>query len=249
MKTCLDCLQDKPESEFYTHKRSGSYDVCKGCICVSQKLYRVDPEAYKELKKVRKQRRRLHGAPDHKECTKCHVDKPLETGFRVKAKGLYGHSSWCLECERQYNSNRANGLKRDVFLAKRRQSWVETPRTEEKKLEAAVKSRVWYAQNKERAAQNMKSWVQANRAAYTVIQARRRANKLAVVNDLTIQEWEEILETFNHSCAYCLRSDVKITMDHMHPISKGGAHTKWNIVPACKNCNSKKKDRSIFVML
>jgi len=32
-----------------------------------------------------------------------------------------------------------------------------------------------------------------------------------------------------------------ITMDHLVPIVRGGRSTQGNVVPACKDCNSKKK--------
>ncbi len=44
-------------------------------------------------------------------------------------------------------------------------------------------------------------------------------------------------------CYYCGRSVDKneLTMDHVVPIIRGGKSTKGNIVPACKECNNKKK--------
>ena len=44
-------------------------------------------------------------------------------------------------------------------------------------------------------------------------------------------------------CFYC-RRDVgrdRLTMDHVVPLSRGGKSKKGNIVPACKECNNKKK--------
>jgi 5-methylcytosine-specific restriction protein A len=44
-------------------------------------------------------------------------------------------------------------------------------------------------------------------------------------------------------CYYC-HSQVgrtRLTMDHVVPLSRGGRSTKGNIVPACKECNNKKK--------
>jgi len=32
-----------------------------------------------------------------------------------------------------------------------------------------------------------------------------------------------------------------LTMDHLVPLARGGASTKNNLVPACKECNAKKK--------
>jgi len=44
-------------------------------------------------------------------------------------------------------------------------------------------------------------------------------------------------------CYYCLK-DVglsNLTMDHVVPLIRGGKSRKGNIVPACKECNNKKK--------
>ncbi|SFM40716.1 HNH endonuclease [Thermodesulforhabdus norvegica] len=44
-------------------------------------------------------------------------------------------------------------------------------------------------------------------------------------------------------CHYCGRSfpPSELTMDHIVPIIRGGRSTRGNIVPACKECNAKKK--------
>ncbi len=44
-------------------------------------------------------------------------------------------------------------------------------------------------------------------------------------------------------CYYCgRRVDPKeLTMDHIVPLIRGGRSTKGNLVPACKDCNNKKK--------
>lgn len=44
-------------------------------------------------------------------------------------------------------------------------------------------------------------------------------------------------------CYYCGKrvSPQELTMDHKIPLSRGGLSIRDNIVPACKECNSKKK--------
>ncbi|MBN1625039.1 MAG: HNH endonuclease [Deltaproteobacteria bacterium] len=44
-------------------------------------------------------------------------------------------------------------------------------------------------------------------------------------------------------CYYCKRNvgRANLTMDHIVPLSRGGKSKKGNIVPACKECNNKKK--------
>lgn len=60
-------------------------------------------------------------------------------------------------------------------------------------------------------------------------------------------EWEYILEKFGRRCLKCGRSEpqIRITMDHIVPISKGGKHTKENIQPLCISCNSSKKQKIV----
>lgn len=58
---------------------------------------------------------------------------------------------------------------------------------------------------------------------------------------LTPEQYEETLRYFNNACAYC-GSDESLTRDHVIPITKGGATSKENIVPACVNCNSSKSN-------
>lgn len=43
-----------------------------------------------------------------------------------------------------------------------------------------------------------------------------------------------------HYCG-CRVSSRQLTMDHIVPIARGGRSTKGNVVPACKECNNKKK--------
>jgi 5-methylcytosine-specific restriction endonuclease McrA len=44
-------------------------------------------------------------------------------------------------------------------------------------------------------------------------------------------------------CHYCGRKfpPQELTMDHIVPIIRGGTSTKGNVVPACKDCNNRKK--------
>ncbi len=44
-------------------------------------------------------------------------------------------------------------------------------------------------------------------------------------------------------CYYCGRKfkSAELTMDHLIPITRGGKSAQGNLVPACKECNNKKK--------
>jgi 5-methylcytosine-specific restriction endonuclease McrA len=54
---------------------------------------------------------------------------------------------------------------------------------------------------------------------------------------------QNIFKRDNFECQYCgTRKDL--TLDHVIPSSKGGAHAWNNLVTACKRCNAKKGDFS-----
>lgn len=44
-------------------------------------------------------------------------------------------------------------------------------------------------------------------------------------------------------CHYCRRqfSVKELTMDHVIPLARGGKSERINVVPCCKECNTKKK--------
>jgi len=44
-------------------------------------------------------------------------------------------------------------------------------------------------------------------------------------------------------CYYCGKEfpSKELSMDHIVPLIRGGKSTKGNVVPACKDCNNKKK--------
>ena len=68
------------------------------------------------------------------------------------------------------------------------------------------------------------------------IKERRKARELRMT-----QWWKRRLA--KGLCYYCRQSipPKELTMDHIVPISRGGKSTKGNVVPACKECNNKKK--------
>ena len=44
-------------------------------------------------------------------------------------------------------------------------------------------------------------------------------------------------------CYYCRRrvGNRALTMDHLVPLGRGGRSVRGNVVPACKDCNSRKQ--------
>jgi len=68
---------------------------------------------------------------------------------------------------------------------------------------------------------------------------KREKAKARVIRDS--QWWKRNRST--GVCFYCHGKfkPAELTMDHLIPIVRGGKSVRGNIVPACKECNNKKK--------
>ena len=57
----------------------------------------------------------------------------------------------------------------------------------------------------------------------------------------------DALNAFDKKCPYCSKNLYeggirdKMEIDHFFPISRGGQHFPWNLMPICKDCNRKKR--------
>jgi len=61
----------------------------------------------------------------------------------------------------------------------------------------------------------------------------------------SVGEWETLKAQFNWTCWICGKGEptIKLTVDHIIPVSRGGSSNIENIQPLCRSCNSRKKDR------
>jgi 5-methylcytosine-specific restriction endonuclease McrA len=68
---------------------------------------------------------------------------------------------------------------------------------------------------------------------------KRRALKRSVtVESFTAKQLETHLSRFSSGCFYC--DGLREEADHFVPLSRGGAHALFNIVPSCRSCNRRK---------
>lgn len=70
---------------------------------------------------------------------------------------------------------------------------------------------------------------------------QRRVRAMGIVNDLTNEQWQALVEKYQGRCLACGRDDLPLTRDHIVPLTKGGALTLSNVQPLCRPCNSSKK--------
>lgn len=76
---------------------------------------------------------------------------------------------------------------------------------------------------------------------------RRRALKYASNSTHSEEEWQELKAFYNFRCLCCGKQEpeIKLTRDHVIPLTQGGTDSIDNVQPLCARCNSKKNNKHI----
>lgn len=77
--------------------------------------------------------------------------------------------------------------------------------------------------------------------AAKVYNERRRSRHMGAEGSHTREEWNKIRDATKGICSICKRDvgTMKMTIDHIKPLSKGGSNYISNIRAICRSCNSK----------
>lgn len=65
-----------------------------------------------------------------------------------------------------------------------------------------------------------------------------------VEHDLSDAQWIALKAEWA-GCAYCGSNETALERDCVLPISRGGRYTIDNVVPACRSCNSSKRNHEV----
>jgi len=81
------------------------------------------------------------------------------------------------------------------------------------------------------------------RVRAAVANQNARAKKHGCDGRIHWQDWVSLCEQHQHKCVLCGASKW-LAIDHIEPLSRGGANTIENVQPVCMSCNSKKGNRA-----
>jgi 5-methylcytosine-specific restriction endonuclease McrA len=98
----------------------------------------------------------------------------------------------------------------------------------------------YYKSKKDHHKKVAKVYRENNKDRRNILLQKYLTEKQNLPSTLTLSQWESTKEYFNHQCAYCGEIVDTLEQDHVIPLSKGGGHTKGNILPVCKPCNNSK---------
>jgi len=175
----------------------------------------------------------------HKEWLKNISDEQKE----AKKQYYQDNKEYILQhCKKYRDAHRS----KDVEIKK---SYIKKPKKirdeSAKKEKKAEYNRQWSANHKEHKSDYNKQWLKNNHEKRKILDQKRRAKKKQLPASLTEEQWQFIKKYFNNSCCYCGKG-LPLQQEHFIPLSKGGAYTHNNIIPACGSCNASKKNKDFF---
>jgi len=211
----------------------------------------------------------------HKPCSICEQEKPLiefpKRSNKCKICKYAETRAWKLaNKERVSEYNRTYGqshkkereqrdLKNADHIRNKSREWRKQHAEQE-----LDKVRRWRKANPEKhLAQNRRSHAncRARRNAYSLANWRtyytrekwliytqtRRARKTKNGGTFTLQEWNDLKAFYGYKCLACDRyePEIKLTPDHVVPLSRGGRNDIQNIQPLCSHCNNRKRAKTI----
>lgn len=95
--------------------------------------------------------------------------------------------------------------------------------------------------------ESSKRYYEKNKPKFANNVIKRRAMERGVSGSHSVVEWETLKAQYNWTCPCChkFEPEIKLSVDHIIPLIRGGSNNIENIQPLCRSCNCKKNDRLI----
>lgn len=228
MKTCSKCGESKPLDQFSPARtRKGTLTTktrCKPCLAADAKEY-----AERNPEKIKQTRARSW---------KSWYEKNRERAIAYQKTGKVREAAKERSRNRTPEQRKADYQKnREAILRSAKKNY---PKNRDKLLE---KNRIYKRENPEYFRAKQREFRARNPDYYINAKAKRRMRERSTqVQPIKVAD---ILKRDGSTCYLCQRTLARheVTLDHVQPLSRGGAHTPNNIRIACKSCNSRKHNK------
>lgn len=229
-KRCTKCNKVKPLSAFrrgYGHP-DARQSSCQACQREEHRdRYWSDPEAHRAYARAWQRRN-----PEKAKERWARYSRENRATLREKWKAYRVENR---ERRLQYDRQRRAATPPEVRRKQDRYYYLKRKRS--------GKYDRYMARSKEKRARYGRLWRQLCHMKNVDKENRRRAR----IRDVEIRPFEraDVIKRDGMTCYICgqdLALD-EVTLDHLIPISRGGAHAAENLAVCCQPCNSRKRDR------
>jgi 5-methylcytosine-specific restriction endonuclease McrA len=120
-------------------------------------------------------------------------------------------------------------------------------REKERNRRRKIKRSQYRKSNRAAIAIKEKDYRVKNREAVNTRNQKKEAMMRGCKVHHTVKEWEILKALHGYSCVMCFKTEpeIKLTRDHVLPISQGGENGINNLQPMCGPCNSSKGSRKL----
>jgi HNH endonuclease len=220
---CRTCGEMRKQDDFYlrnsqTGNRFSQCRFCRGCTGSGG----IHDNWYRDRNATQK------------ECRDCKQMLPIESFYLLR---------------------QSSGQRRPICTPCHNRETLEHKRANREKVRAS--NAAYREANREALTERQRAWREAHPERYLAIHSgwkkrnpdavRAQGNKRRVLVEqagphYTAAEWKAMKARYEHRCLMCKRQEpeIRLTVDHIVPISEGGDNTIGNLQPLCRSCNSKK---------
>lgn len=184
-----------------------------------------------------------------KNCKQCNkeFEKPIKNSKKIWENRIFCNSS----CAAKFNVsiNKKERYEKLSLAIKGRKGKKQTEEHKRKMVETRMSNGSYVAWNKgkgnpELAKKNniiaKKNWKLKNKERVNYHTRIRSYRLRGASGSHSLEQWQELKKRYDYMCLCCKKHEpeIKLTEDHIIPISKGGSNDIFNIQPLCKSCNS-----------
>lgn len=185
-------------------------------------------------------------------CFECKTMKPASEFYKNKSKADGLHTP-CKSCHKlkSKQTREAHPERNAEHCKKYRLGHLAEVRESQRKYKVnnpdkvLQAERAYRARNPERHRRAGRKYRETHPDRRQIDDRNRRARKAGSGGKVRLRDWRALCERYGNKCLCCGRSDVKLTMDHIQPIARGGAHVIENVQPLCQPCNIRKFTKTI----
>ena len=207
-----------------------------------------------------------------RKCTKCGEIKVANNmNFAKAKKGKWGLASQCKECKNKYSRKHRKENKeyykeyregkkeyykeyRKEYYNSHKEKIKERAKLQREENEDYLKEykKNYRKENKEKIAESKRRWYENNPQATFNSSSRRRTKEETQGNGITKEQWLEMMNFFEWTCAYSgeylggkCNKNIR-SVDHIVALDNGGENEVWNCVPMYISHNKSKHTKDML---